>query len=167
MKILIILIAFVVGLFLVSSPILAICSTWCATEADCTKTGCDSCNMCLKGSLGQIGGKPEEGFGPWGNLGSGTIEGAAGAFTKILSNVIGVMTVIAGLWFMFQFIIGGYGYMTAGEDPQKMGNATKKITSSLIGLVVIVAAYAVISLLGSMLGFDILNPQKIIFNLKP
>jgi len=116
--------------------------------------------------IGQIGGPT--GFGPWGNLGKFTdISLSAGAFTGILSNVIGVMTIVAGLWFIFQFIIGGYAYMTAGEDPQKMGNATKKITSSLIGLVVIVAAYAIISLLGSLLGFDILNPQNIIPKLGP
>ena len=116
--------------------------------------------------IGQIGG--QTGFGPWGNLGSvDKIEASAGAFTRIISNVIGVMTIVAGLWFIFQFIIGGYGYMTAGENAQNMSNATKKITSSLIGLIVIVAAYAVISLLGSMLGFDLLNVQDIIPSLGP
>lgn len=120
----------------------------------------------LQTPIGQIGG--QDGFGPWGDMGTKTIGEATGTFNKILSNVIGVMTIIAGLWFIFQFIIGGYGYMTAGEEPQKMGNATKKITSSLIGLVVIVAAYAVISLVGSILGFtDILKPQNIIKDLGP
>jgi len=115
--------------------------------------------------LGSIGG--EEGFGPWGNLGSRGIKEAAGAFTSIISRIIGVMTIIAGIWFIFQFIIGAYGYMTAAGDQQKMSNATKKITSALIGLIVVVAAYAIISLLGRLLGFEILNPQVIIEKLKP
>jgi len=141
------------------------CQGQIAGETCGTATVC--CSSCKKGgSLGQIGGNT--GFGPWGNLGSiSEIGASAGAFTKILSNVIGVMTIIAGLWFMFQFIIGGYAYMSAGEDPQRMGNATKKITSSLIGLVIVVAAYAIISLIGSMLGFEILNPQNIITKLGP
>lgn len=117
--------------------------------------------------LGQIGGT--EGFGPWGNLGAfgKTIGDAAGAFTNIISNIIGIMTIIAGIWFIFQFIIGAYGYMTAGGDQKRITDATSKITNALIGLVVIVAAYAIISLLGSLLGFDILNPQNLIPTLKP
>lgn len=116
--------------------------------------------------LGQIGG--EEGFGPWGWLGSSSkISTAAEIFTNILSRTIGVMTIVAGIWFIFQFIIGGYSYMTAGNDSQKMGQATQKITSALIGLVVIVAAYAIISLLGSLLGFEILHPEKLIPLLGP
>lgn len=118
--------------------------------------------------LGQIGGEPEEGFGPWGNLGvSKNISDAAGYFTDIISRIIGVMTIIAGIWFIFQFIIGAYGYMTAGGDQKRITDAGSKITNSLIGLVVIVAAYAIISLLGSLLGFDILNPQNLIPTLKP
>jgi len=117
-------------------------------------------------SLGQIGG--DEGFGPWGNLGSkDDIKEAANVFANIISRIIGVMTIVAGIWFIFQFIIGAYGYMTAGGDQQKMANATKKITSALIGLVIIVAAYAIISLLGALLGFEILQPQKLIPLLGP
>jgi len=116
--------------------------------------------------LGQIGG--EEGFGPWGNLGSQGIKEAAEALTGIISRIIGVMTIIAGIWFIFQFIIAAYGFMAAGGDQQKMANATKKITSSLIGLVVVVVSYAVMSLLGTLLGFKFLNvAQLIIQNLGP
>lgn len=116
--------------------------------------------------LGQIGGPT--GLGPWGNLGKETqISIAAGKFSGIISNIIGVMTIIAGIWFIFQFIIGGYGYMTAGGDPKKMSETTKKITSALIGLLVVVAAYAVIHLLGRLLDFEILNPQDIIETLGP
>ena len=117
--------------------------------------------------LGPIGG--EEGFGPWGGLGTGAkISVAAGIFTNIISRVIGVMTIVAGLWFIFSFIIGAYGFLTAGGDSKKMGEAASKITSAIIGLIVVVAAYALISLIGGLLGFeDILQPQKLIPLLKP
>lgn len=116
--------------------------------------------------LGDIGGT--EGFGPWGNLGQAlNIKVAAGYFTDILSRVIGIMTIVAGIWFMFQLIIGAYGYLSAGGNAEAMGKATKSITNALIGLVVIVAAYAIISLLGSLLGFEILQPQKLIPLLGP
>jgi Trk-type K+ transport system membrane component len=92
---------------------------------------------------------------------------AASAFVTIISNIIGIMTIIAGIYFIFQFIIGGYGYMTASGDPKKMSEATKKITSAFIGLLVVVAAYAIIHLLGVILGFEILDPQNIIERLRP
>lgn len=128
----------------------------CASGQVC----CDAC------SLGQIGGT--EGFGPWGNIGTAfEIGEAAGQFSKLISRIIGVMTIIAGLWFLFQFVIAGYGYMTSSGDSKRMSDAYNKITSSLIGLVVIVAAYAIISLIGAILGFDILNPQAVIQLLRP
>lgn len=117
------------------------------------------------GELGQIGG--EEGFGPWGDLGSKGIGPAAQAFAKIISNIIGVMTISAGIWFIFQFIIGAYSWMAAGSDQQAIQNAQQKITNAVMGLVVVVAAYAIISLLGVILGFDILQPQKLLEFVRP
>lgn len=168
-------------LFISTTPILAdTCRFSCCQPGGCFGTnygqkencppGFPCCDSCKSGELplGQIGGK--EGFGPWGNLGEigTTIGTAAGAFTSILSRIIGVMTIVAGLWFIFSFIIGAYGFLTAGGDSKKMGEAASKITSALIGLVVIVAAYALISLIGKLLGFeDILQPQKLIPLLKP
>ena len=116
--------------------------------------------------LGTIGG--EEGFGPFGGLGSEPDVGTAvGYFTQIISNIIGVITIIAGIWFVFMFIMGGFSFLTAGGDSKKMGEATAKITTALIGLIVVVSAYAIISLIGALLGFDILNPQDIISSLSP
>ena len=123
-------------------------------------------NLFFQTPIGQIGGPT--GFGPWGNLGSITDTGiSARAFTQILSQVIGVMTIIAGIWFILQFIIASFGFLTAGGNQGNVKKAWYTITHTLIGLVVVVAAYALISLFGSMLGFDILNPQSIILLLKP
>ena len=120
-------------------------------------------------NLGKIGGRAgEQGFGPWGWLGGQKeVNTAALHFTSIISRVIGIMTVVAGIWFFFMVVIGAYGYFTAGGNSKKIEEATKKITSALTGLIVIVLAYAFISLIGRILGFDILNPQDIIQLLGP
>jgi len=120
--------------------------------------------------LGKIGGgEGEQGFGPWGWLGGTKDVGeAAGEFAWIISKIIGIMTIVAGIWFFFMIIIGAYGYLTAGGDSKKIEEATKKITSALTGLIVIVLAYAFISLIGKLLGFpQILDPQEIIKLLGP
>lgn len=121
--------------------------------------------------LDPIGGQPAAGFGPWGNIGLPTIPDvtqAANAFTSTMSQLIGVLTIIAGIWFIFNFMAGGYAFMTAGGSEDGIKKATAKITQSLIGLVVVVAAYAIISLVSELLGFpDLLQPQKMIQLLKP
>jgi len=118
--------------------------------------------------LGPIGGPKDTGLGPWSWLfEKNEPSWAAGIFTNVISRTIGVMTIVAGIWFIFQFIIGGYSYMTAGGESQKMSQATQKITSALIGLAVIVAAYAIMSLLGELLGFKFLNLEPLIEKLGP
>lgn len=119
----------------------------------------------LSEELGRIGGP--EGFGPWGNLNLNTVADSAEAFATIISNAIGIMTIIAGIWFLFQFIIAAISIIGASGDPQKLEAATNKIKSALTGLVITVAAYALISLLGKVLGFDFLNIASLIGKLKP
>ena len=115
--------------------------------------------------LGRIG--KGQGFGPFSNLDLSSVGEAASAFTSILSKIIGVMTVIAGIWFFFILIIGAFGFLTAGGDPKKIESATKRIGNGLTGLVIIVLAYALIWLIGGFLGLDILNPQDVIELLGP
>jgi len=108
-----------------------------------------------------------KGIGPLGNPGvTGTdVKPAAVLFNKLISIVIGFMTVIAGLWFTFQLIIGAFEWITAGGDTQKLQSAQKKILNAIIGLVVVVAAVFLIDLIGSLLGIDILSPAKFLINI--
>lgn len=126
-------------------------------------------NFLAQLDLGKIGGgEGEEGFGPWGWLGGTKDVGAAAEkFSLIISRIIGVMTVIAGIFFFFTLLAGAFGYLTAGGDSEKIKSATKRIGNGLTGLIVIVLAYAFISLIGRMLGLDILNPQDVIELLGP
>lgn len=118
--------------------------------------------------IGNIGGEPGTGLGPFSNLFQFRLPvEAAKKFTQVISNILGVMTIVAGLWFLFRLIIGAYAYMSAGGEAQKIQDATKQITNALIGLIIVVLAYAFLSLIGRLLGLDILNPQAIIPNLGP
>lgn len=111
---------------------------------------------------------PIEGLGPFGKriYGQGPLA-AINDFILILSNIIGVMTIVAGIWFIFQFIIGGFGWLTAGGDKTATENAQKRITNAVIGLVIVVAAIFLIDLIGNLLGIKILNPREVIYNMWP
>lgn len=95
-----------------------------------------------------------KGFGPLGNP-TGT---GVKTFTKFISSTIGLMTIIAIIWFIFVLITGAIGWIGAGGDKAAVESARKRIVNGLIGLVVIVAAIFIIDLVGKLIGIpDILN----------
>lgn len=114
--------------------------------------------------LGTLGGDKDTGFGPFGLPGS--YENALILFQSIISRVIGVLTIAGGIWFIFQFIVGAYGWMNSGGDKAALKTAQDRITHAVSGLVILVAAYALISIIGSLLGLSILNPYEVLVNIK-
>jgi hypothetical protein len=96
-------------------------------------------------------GEPLEGLGRPGLEGIGAGE-APGILDDVLSIIIGTMTTIAAIWFVFQIIIGAYGWMSAGGDKAAVQNAQKKITNGLIGLIIVVAAIFILDFVGYLLG---------------
>lgn len=86
---------------------------------------------------------------------------------KILSNVIGFLTILGGIWFFVQFMIGGLGWAGAGGDSKKVEDARHKMTNGAIGLIAMVAAYSIVYIIGKILGVDFLNIGEEIAKLAP
>jgi len=108
-------------------------------------------------------GPPLQGVGTWGNK---SPEGSSSLFESILSNIIGVLTIIAIIWFVFVLITGAIGWISAGGDKQALENSRKKIVNGLIGLIIVIASVFLISLIGSLIGIpDILKISNFINNL--
>src|SRR5258708_24724100 len=79
-----------------------------------------------------------------------------------ISNLIKLATIIAGIWVLFNFITAGYIYITSGGDSAANNKVKDQLTSSVLGLIVIVGAYTVIALISYFLFHDpgyILNPS--------
>jgi hypothetical protein len=121
---------------------------------------------------GTIGGSA---LGPFGDFASRVGEGAAGgvkaltALTTILSSVIGIMTVVAGIWFLINFVIGGINWISAGSDKNTLQSAQQRIQNAFVGLLIVVIGWTVLALAGQFLGYDILmrNPQNLINSVFP
>ena len=95
-----------------------------------------------------------KGFGPLGNPEGSGIN----LFSRFISTTIGLMTIVAIIWLAFVLISGALGVMGAGGDKQAMESARKRITSGLIGLVVVIAALFILDLVGTIFGIpNILN----------
>jgi len=94
-----------------------------------------------------------------------TPTGLGKSTAHLISVVIGLFTLVAGLWFLIQLILGGYAYMSAGGNKEKAQTASQKISQALTGLVIVVLAIFIINLLGYILNIDFLNIGEAIQNL--
>jgi len=86
---------------------------------------------------------------------------------SLISTALGFMTVIGSLYFIFFFFLAALKWLTAGGDSGKVQKARDEMIQGVMGLIVIVAAYGVIGLIGSIVGIDILNPALLLRQLVP
>jgi len=84
------------------------------------------------------------------NFGTDTTGGAGLAF--YVSQLWKTLVVVGGLAFLLYTIIGGINWITSAGDTQKVESAQKHITNALIGLVILVAAYAIFTVVKTFLG---------------
>ena len=78
-----------------------------------------------------------------------------GSFVSI---IITTLTVVGGLAFVIYFIMAGIKWITAGGDKNSTQQAKDQMVHAAMGLIVIVASYFIIGIIGGVLGLDILNP---------
>jgi hypothetical protein len=107
--------------------------------------------------LGPVG--QGQGFGPWNSGDPGT------NIATIISKALGLLTIMAGIWFLFQVIIAGYNFMSAAGDKGRIENANRKLTNSIVGLIIVAAAYGLLALVGMFLGVNFLEIGTFIENI--
>jgi hypothetical protein len=96
-----------------------------------------------------------------------TAEGFTNMLEAILSTIIGFLTILAGLYFMVNFIIGGLGWASAGGEMKKVEDARMRMTNAAVGLIIVVASLSIFYIVGTVLGIDILNIGESLRNLSP
>jgi len=84
-------------------------------------------------------------------------KGFATDFGGLINGVLSFVMVIAALLVFLYLILGGIEWITSGGDKGKTESARNKITSAIIGLVVVAASYAILTLALNFLGFTDLN----------
>ncbi len=88
-----------------------------------------------EGTLGQVGNKPA----------------VANHFAKLLSLVIGFMTLVAILWGLFVIVTSAYNWMTAAGDSQKIAKARQKIGFAILGIFITVLAVFLVAFASQIL----------------
>lgn len=114
--------------------------------------------------LSEIPLTPQEGFSLPGFLGNPGSDPAssAGLLEQVISTALGIMTIIAFIWFVIQFFIAAVQIIGSGGDKAALTSAKSKLSTSVIGLIVVVSAIFLVELIGIILGVDILNLVELI-----
>ena len=75
----------------------------------------------------------------------------------IVSGLIGLTLIIAALVFFFILVIGGIKWILSGGDKTATEGARSQITAALVGLTIVFAAWAIIQLIKTLFGVNILE----------
>ncbi len=101
------------------------------------------------------------GYSPPGAIGALPL---ADQVALVISNVVGFLTVIASLAFIFYALIGSINWISAQGDPQKAQKAGQMITQAIIGITLTATAFSITYVLGKILGIPYLDPAETINN---
>lgn len=74
-------------------------------------------------------------------------------FSKVVSSAIA----FAGIVLFVFLVMGGFKYITSGGDPKATDAAQKTITYAIMGLVLVLAAYLILLLIGAITGVTVTN----------
>ncbi|MEK7597879.1 MAG: hypothetical protein AAB441_04510 [Patescibacteria group bacterium] len=90
------------------------------------------------------------------NLGSQTIEGpldsSVDSLGAIISKGLGFIMPMAGIVLLFVLISGGYDYMMSQGNPDKIKAGQAKITSGIIGFILLIISFLVTRLIAYIFG---------------
>lgn len=78
-------------------------------------------------------------------------------FPEIIRGLVGLALVIAAIVFFFILVIGGIRWILSGGDKAQTENARNQITAALVGLVIVFAAWAIVQLIETFFGVQILQ----------
>lgn len=86
-------------------------------------------------------------------------EGTLGGFSNLFSGAVQWLLLIAFILAFFYLILGGIAWVTSSGDKTNIEAARNKIIAAIIGLVIVASTWALFSLIGGAIGFNILQDQ--------
>ena len=109
----------------------------------------------------------QQGLSPLSGLfGTGNISSVT-SLSQLLPMIIQLLLGIAGGVAVIFVIIGGYQYITSGGNEESAEKGRKTLTNAVIGVVVIILSYAIITVIANLVstpggfGYKIENRQEV------
>lgn len=75
----------------------------------------------------------------------------SGGIGNLLNIILRVMVVGAGIYSLFNFVLAGYSFLSAGDDPKKVEAAWAKIWQTALGLAVAAGAFVLAGIFGYLI----------------
>jgi hypothetical protein len=88
---------------------------------------------------------------------AGVPTGGLSKVSQIVGAGITIMIIIAAVLCLFMLVWSGIQWTTSGGDKQKVTAARARITYAIIGLIVALASFFFINVLGNFFGFKMLG----------
>lgn len=80
-----------------------------------------------------------------------------GDFGEMISNVLNIVLVIGVIAVLIYLIWGGLEWITSGGDKGKTESARNKITAAVIGLIILISAWAIFEFIQRLLGVKVIQ----------
>lgn len=88
------------------------------------------------------------------NLGFG-----AGGISTFLTNIIGLVYIVAGIVFIFMMVMGAFSWIVSGGDKEAIAKARLRIINAIIGLVLLALTFFILAVIGQVTGFKLFVGQ--------
>lgn len=90
---------------------------------------------------------------------TGTNESLTGLtfFQRLIPSLLGVAFIVGALIFVFNLVIGAIQWISSGGEKEAVGQSRKRISNALIGLVVLLAVFAIIKIIELFFNIKILT----------
>lgn len=78
-------------------------------------------------------------------------------FRDFIAELINIGLVVAAIIFFFVMLIGGITWMTSGGDKQKAESARSHLTNGVIGLLIVLAVFAILGIVETLFDINLLT----------
>lgn len=78
--------------------------------------------------------------------GAGNVKtGAVGSLPTIITNITNILLFLLGAVSVIMLVVGGFKYTTSNGNPEQIKSAKNTIMYAIVGVVIAMAAYAIVS----------------------
>src|SRR3989344_874836 len=87
---------------------------------------------------------------------SGNLSGSS-FISSLIQALVSIGFIVGAVVFVFMLIIGGIQWISSGDDKAKLESARGRISSAIVGLVVLFTLYAIIQLVENFFNENIIK----------
>lgn len=74
---------------------------------------------------------------------------------EIFRNILAAIGSLAAVVLFIMLVVGGFKWLTSGGDAKKLEQARGTLTAAFLGLILIIAAYIILRIIGYFTGLDL------------